>query len=94
MDFIIQKVAEVLFEQAKGTTLDPAIKTVLVFRAAGQGKTSFVNALTGQRLAVGNGAEGVTLESATVSVWRNSVKYHIIDTVGLNGAGHGQTSGK
>lgn len=67
-------------------------KQILVFGSAGTGKTSFVNAITGENLPTGDGASGETLASQEVFTSRGRVDYRIIDTVGLNEARNGGVS--
>lgn len=68
-------------------------KHVLVFGSAGVGKTSFINALTGESMQTNAGTRGVTLKSQEVGVSRDGVDYRIIDTAGLDEADGGDVSG-
>lgn len=68
------------------------MKTLLVFGSAGTGKTSFVNALTGQSLPTNGGAKGVTLSSQVVLAHHDGVDYRIIDTAGLDEAKGGSVT--
>ena len=68
------------------------VKHILVYGSAGVGKTSFVNALSGESIPTNGGARGVTLKSQEVVTRRDGVDYRVIDTAGLDEAHRGAVS--
>ena len=68
------------------------VKHILVYGSAGVGKTSFVNALSGESIPTSGGARGVTLKSQEVVTRRDGVDYRVIDTAGLDEAHRGAVS--
>jgi GTPase Era involved in 16S rRNA processing len=63
-------------------------RRILIVGSTGQGKSSLINTLTGQRMAeVSSSANGTTFESALHVVEHGGEVYELVDTVGLNETG-------
>ena len=63
---------------------------ILVFGSSGVGKTSMLNALTGENQPTSNLATGCTFQTTCYEpVAKNGVQYRFIDTAGLNEASSG-----
>lgn len=65
----------------------PPIPNVVLFGAAGSGKSSIINMLAGRDVAqVNNGLQGCTFESTCYEVEIHGSKFNLWDTAGLNEA--------